>query len=113
MSSRDTRVMKDAITVPIHLRRIDAARNMRRFYELALQPTLFGGVSLVRTWGRIGSSGQSMVETFNAEEEAAQALIRLITVKKRRGYRHCPRMDATRANAHAPDATYTFIAYGN
>ncbi len=105
--------MKDAVVIPIHLRRIDAARNMRRFYEIGLQPTLFGGVSLVRTWGRIGCSGQSMVETFTGEEEAAHALIRLITVKKRRGYRHCPRMDATRANAHASDTTYTFIAYRN
>ncbi|WP_159650744.1 WGR domain-containing protein, partial [Bosea sp. 125] len=33
------------------LRRIDPTRNMRRFYVLSVQPTLFGGVSLVRHWG--------------------------------------------------------------
>jgi predicted DNA-binding WGR domain protein len=59
---------------------------MRRFYELALQPTLFGDVSLVRTWGRIGASGQSMIETFNREEEAARAHARLLAAKQRRGY---------------------------
>jgi predicted DNA-binding WGR domain protein len=79
--------MKDALIHSIHLHRIDAARNMRRFYALALQPTLFGDVSMVRTWGRIGTSGQRLIETFNLEEEAARALVRLMTVKKRRGYR--------------------------
>lgn len=78
--------MKDAVVEPIHLRRVDAARNMRRFYELALQPTLFGGVSLVRTWGRIGASGQSMIETFNEAEDATIALMRLMRAKRRRGY---------------------------
>jgi hypothetical protein len=33
---------------PLHLRRIDAARNMRRFYSLSTQPTLFGEMSLIR-----------------------------------------------------------------
>ena len=78
--------MKDAVFKPIHLRRVDAARNMQRFYELALHPTLFGGVSLMRTWGRIGSSGQSMIETFNLAEDATNALARLMAAKRRRGY---------------------------
>jgi hypothetical protein len=37
------------------LRRIESMRNMRRFYVLSIQPTLFGGVSLVRHWGGIGT----------------------------------------------------------
>ena len=77
--------MSDLVVDPIHLRRIDAARNMRRFYELALQPTLFGDLSLVRAWGRIGSAGQSMVETFDREEDAARAWE--LRAKRRRGYR--------------------------
>lgn len=28
---------------PVYLRRIDPSQNMRRFYALAIQPTLFGG----------------------------------------------------------------------
>lgn len=78
--------MEDAFIDPIHLRRIDAAKNMRRFYELALQPTLFGDVSLVRTWGRIGTSGQRLIQTYNREEEAACAFVRLTAAKTRRGY---------------------------
>lgn len=42
---------------PLHLRRINPALNMRRFYTLSIQPTLFGGASLVRNWGRIGVGG--------------------------------------------------------
>jgi predicted DNA-binding WGR domain protein len=41
------------------LRRIDPARNMGRFYALSLQPDLFGTVSVVKEWGRIGQSGPS------------------------------------------------------
>ena len=34
----------------------DPARNMARFYTMALQPTLFGEWALLREWGRIGSA---------------------------------------------------------
>jgi predicted DNA-binding WGR domain protein len=39
----------------VHLGRVDPARNMRRFYRLDMQPDLFGGVLLVKEWGRIGA----------------------------------------------------------
>jgi predicted DNA-binding WGR domain protein len=71
----------------IHLRRIDPARNMRRFYSLTVQPTLFGGTSIVREWGRIGYRGQMMVETFDAASDADVTMSRLERVKRRRGYR--------------------------
>lgn len=71
---------------PVHLRRIDPSQNMRRFYMLAIQPTLFGGASVIRNWGRIGTSGQSMMETFDSEGEAATASTRLERTKRRRGY---------------------------
>ena len=41
----------------VYLTKIDAARNMARFYSLDLQPDLFGGWALVRRWGRIGRRG--------------------------------------------------------
>ena len=72
---------------PIHLRRIDPSQNMRRFYSLSIQPTLFGGASLVRDWGRIGTRGQSMIETFDTGFEADDAMMRLERTKRRRGYR--------------------------
>jgi predicted DNA-binding WGR domain protein len=62
---------------PLHLRRIDPARNMARFYALSIQPTLFGGASLVRNWGRIGTNGQAMMETFDEDGVAGEALSRL------------------------------------
>ncbi|RWB97621.1 MULTISPECIES: WGR domain-containing protein [unclassified Mesorhizobium] len=74
---------------PVHLRRIDPSQNMRRFYVVAIQPTLFGGASVIRNWGRIGTSGQSMMETFDAEDSAATASMKLQRAKRRRGYRDC------------------------
>ncbi|MDN3722126.1 WGR domain-containing protein [Roseibium salinum] len=41
----------------ILLTRVDRARNMARFYRLAIEPTLFGGLVLHRTWGRLGTWG--------------------------------------------------------
>ncbi|RWC37555.1 MAG: WGR domain-containing protein [Mesorhizobium sp.] len=81
-------------TGPVHLRRIDAMRNMRRFYVLAIQPTLFGGASVIRNWGRIGTSGQSMMETFDVPDEADSALSRLERSKRRRGYRDARPLEA-------------------
>lgn len=69
-----------------HFRRIDPTQNMRRFYALNLQPTLFGEVSLTRHWGRIGTAGQFMIETFGSVEEAERALRRLVRRKRSRGY---------------------------
>ncbi|WP_313292395.1 WGR domain-containing protein [Rhizobium rhizoryzae] len=78
--------MQGKQTAPVHLHRIDAERNMHRFYLLTVQPTLFGGVSVIRNWGRIGSSGQTMVQTFEAEDDAAAALLRVEREKRRKGY---------------------------
>ncbi|WP_411969413.1 WGR domain-containing protein [Mesorhizobium sp. CO1-1-7] len=77
--------MKHA-THPLFLRRIDSARNMARYYVMALQPTLFGDVSLVRQWGRIGTRGRQKVEFFDDCLQAAAALSRLAAQKSNRGY---------------------------
>ena len=71
---------------PIHLQRVDPALNMARFYRLSVQPTLFGEASLLRCWGRIGTRGQDMMETFADPDAAASALTRLAAQKRRRGY---------------------------
>ncbi|AGS26449.1 WGR domain-containing protein [Rhizobium etli] len=70
------------------LYRIDPALNMARFYRLSIQPTLFGGSSLVRHWGRIGTMGRQKVELFDTSVEAAAAGERMAGRKLRRGYRH-------------------------
>lgn len=71
----------------LHLRRIDPAQNMRRFYTLAIQPTLFGGASLMRYWGRIGTNGQAKIDTYEDPQAAKAAYWKLELVKRRRGYK--------------------------
>ncbi len=68
------------------LRRIDQARNMARFYELDVQPGLFGDVAVTRHWGRIGSNGQSMQHWFANDTAAADLASKLQRQKERRGY---------------------------
>lgn len=70
----------------VDLRRIDPSLNMRRFYRMSVQPDLFGGVSLVREWGRIGYRGQMLVQQHDDEGRAVNALMKLSAIKKRRGY---------------------------
>jgi len=77
------------------LRRIDQARNMARFYELDVQPGLFGDVSVTRHWGRIGSNGQSKQHWFSSDAAAADLAAKLTRQKERRGYnRPLPSPDA-------------------
>ncbi len=79
-------IQLDVFPTDVQMRRIDPARNMRRFYRLSVQRDLFGRASLVRKWGRIGFRGQMMVETHPDEGMAITALMKLAAVKKRRGY---------------------------
>ena len=71
----------------VHLRRVDPARNMHRFYRLDVQPNLFGGVLLMKEWGRIGARGRMVAESYDSEALAADALQRQAERKRRRGYR--------------------------
>lgn len=84
--ARENRAMKTPSPSPLYLRRVDSARNMARFYLLSVQPTLFGNVSLIRNWGRIGSRGQTKVETFDALSDVEHAFARLERSKRNRGY---------------------------
>jgi predicted DNA-binding WGR domain protein len=68
------------------LRRIDKARNMARGYELSVQPGLFGDVSVLRHWGRIGTMGQSKEYWFRNEAEAANEAAAILRQKQKRGY---------------------------
>jgi predicted DNA-binding WGR domain protein len=69
------------------LRREDPSKNMRRFYLMVVQRDLFGGASLVREWGRIGSAGKLRIDHHPDEGRAVDALATLSTVKRKRGYR--------------------------
>lgn len=59
---------------------------MRRFYRLDMQLDLFGGVLLVRQWGRIGARGRIVAERFGSVALAADALEKHAQQKTRRGY---------------------------
>ena len=71
----------------IRIERVDPEANMHRFYRLRLMPDLFGGVSLLREWGRIGTQGRHRIELFADAGRAADALAALYQAKQKRGYR--------------------------
>lgn len=69
------------------LRRVDASRNMARFYALGVERTLFGEFALVREWGRIGCLGRRRSVIYPTLADAEAALAKLRHIKERRGYR--------------------------
>ncbi|MCT4655087.1 MAG: WGR domain-containing protein [Cohaesibacter sp.] len=69
------------------LHRSDARLNMRRFYLLTLQPDLFGSVSLVRNWGRIGGRGQIRHDSHPNDAQAIATYCALAQQKLAKGYR--------------------------
>ncbi|MGO6951881.1 WGR domain-containing protein [Rhizobium johnstonii] len=70
----------------LYIERIDPSKNMARFYALSIEPNLFGGTSLVRIWGRIGSRGQQKIHVFDSEAKAVDLLLTLLRRKRSRGY---------------------------
>ena len=70
----------------VHLVRIDQSRNMARFYQLLVEPSLFGDYSVVRNWGRLGTRGQSRIALFRDQKSALQHFLEVAKEKKGRGY---------------------------
>ncbi len=85
MSEKQQQV--DMFPTVVDLKRIDPSCNMRRFYLMSVQLDLFGGVSLVREWGRMGCRGRVLIEQHADEPRAINALMKLSAKKQRRGYR--------------------------
>ena len=83
--------MPDELRSPINrhlvLHRVEPDQGIRRFYSLVIERDLFGTIRLVRNLGRIGTTGQDMVEGFASEIEAGAALEAVAWAKRRRGYR--------------------------
>ncbi len=71
----------------LYLERTEPDRNLARFYRVSLERDLFGQPCLYRQWGRIGHFGRQKIEPFCNEHEALKELLRLVTVKRHRGYR--------------------------
>lgn len=72
-----------------HWRAIDERRNIARDYRLSVSVDLFGWFIVERHWGRIGSRGQSVINSFStraaAERFVASIRIRRAGAKKRIG----------------------------
>ena len=59
---------------------------MYRFYRLELEHDLLGAIIARRTWGRIGTCGQTKARAFATDDEAQAELLLLERLKRRRGY---------------------------
>ena len=72
----------------VYMERSDYALNLARFYEVEIQPTLFGDWAVICRWGRIGTYGKSQQDWFGSLPEAQTAQDRRVDRKRRRGYVH-------------------------
>lgn len=76
----------DDLPAPLCIFRCDPTLNRARFYEIALRPSLFAEVTLVLRWGRIGTQGQTRLQTFPDLVTAVAAAQAMAQAKRRRGY---------------------------
>ena len=65
---------------------IDAEENHARFYWLHWQPTLWGEIALVQTWGRLGTAGRVRVTVYPDRADAHAAVVQIIRHRLRHGY---------------------------
>jgi predicted DNA-binding WGR domain protein len=72
--------------IHIVLQRRDRARNVARFYVLAIEPSLYGDAALVRAWGRIESLGRQRLDLYASAGEVGETLEAWLARKVRRGY---------------------------
>ena len=70
----------------VYLERIDPSRNVARFYQVDIRPTLFGEWAVVAQWGRIGTYGRTREDWFSSLTDAEAARHRRVSRKRRRGY---------------------------
>ena len=66
---------------------VDPATRRFRFSELRWQPTLWGGVALVRAWGRLGAPGRWAATEYPDRAAAQPDVERAVRRRLGRGYR--------------------------
>ena len=76
----------DQLPLAIELERREPQRNMYRYYRLELERDLLGAVIARRSWGRIGTRGQTKVSAFATDREAQAELLLWERRKRQRGY---------------------------
>jgi hypothetical protein len=67
-----------------------ASPGFQCFYRLTLQPTLFGGLDLVREWGRLAptqTTHRRVVEHYCRRADVLEPLGEAVRVRLRHGYR--------------------------
>ncbi|MFT8736214.1 MAG: WGR domain-containing protein [Zymomonas mobilis] len=73
-----------------HLEHIDSAKNMYRYYQLYLSPSLFNDWIIKKDWGRIGQKNKHPFRegiSFPSFKEAQNALQKFIQNKTQHGYK--------------------------
>ena len=65
---------------------INPDQNKYRFSCMTVQYGLFGNMYLIRHWGRIGTKGRKLMQSFDTMDEICQEIQRLLEIRKRRGY---------------------------
>ena len=71
----------------VFLTRVDREKNIQRWYRVEIAPTLFAPVSVVCTWGRLGSSYQRgrVISVENLAQGEALAA-KIVAKKLKRQY---------------------------
>jgi predicted DNA-binding WGR domain protein len=65
---------------------IDPSRNRSRVSVLTWQPTLWGEIALVRTWGRLDHPGRTQMTIYPDRDQAHADLRRLLRRRLQHGY---------------------------
>jgi predicted DNA-binding WGR domain protein len=68
------------------LTRTNPARNIDRFYVVAIMPSLFGDWTVLREWGRRGSAGTVRLTSYERRDDAETAQRRTIKRRLQHGY---------------------------
>jgi predicted DNA-binding WGR domain protein len=82
----DVHILWENIPERLEMKRVRPEKNERRFYALEITIDLFGGLSVARNWGRIGTCGRQRLDPHVDLADAGAALNRLAQKKRRRGY---------------------------
>ncbi|PYE25745.1 putative DNA-binding WGR domain protein [Rhizobium sp. PP-CC-3A-592] len=86
----------------LYIERTQPAKNMARFYALSIEPSLFGKTSLVRRWGRIGTTGREKIHLFEDEAAAVTLFLQVARQKRQRGYGPRPAISSQMPAAYRP-----------
>ena len=65
---------------------INPEENRNRYYHITVQPGLFGGFTVIREWGRIGTKGKHKTQTFETEKQTEKEIQKVLRVRERHGY---------------------------